>query len=92
LNPQAPAGEFFIFETTVGSGGSYSYDVPTTKNGVNVTIIPDDFVYNQKVWSYDYVEEEWTFVNVRKIFTANQQAVSVIAGQTKIQDFYYQAN
>ena len=79
LNPQAPGGEYLLYSTTIGSGGEYSISVPTNTNGVTVTIIPNDFVYDVETGGDD----------LRTVFSAGPMNVTVVYGETEIKDFSY---
>lgn len=46
-NPNSPAGEFKTYSTTVNADGKYSFSLPSNDNGVNFTIIPDQFMGSQ---------------------------------------------
>jgi hypothetical protein len=47
------ANDEFRYSTTVNANGSYSFDIPTTEEGVNVDVSFDDFVYNFQSWEID---------------------------------------
>lgn len=80
FNPNAPAGEFKTYSTTVGSDGMYSFSLPSNDNGVDFTIIPEDFRYNQI---------QWDTTSVDVIFSANSHEGTVISNQTYIYDINY---
>ena len=40
----------FRYSTTVSANGTYSINIPTTEEGLNVDISFDDFEYNYKYW------------------------------------------
>ena len=40
----------FRYSTTVNANGTYSIDIPTTEEGLNVDISFDDFEYNYMYW------------------------------------------
>jgi hypothetical protein len=40
----------FRYSTTVNANGTYSINIPTTEEGLNVDISFDDFEYNYKTW------------------------------------------
>lgn len=79
-NPNAPLGEFKTYSTTVGSDGKYTFNLPSNENGINFTLIPEDFRANQTQWD-DSTEEV--------VFTANQHSGDVISNQTYIFDINY---
>ncbi len=88
LNPQAPAGEFTIYSTTVDASGNYSFTVPTNASGVNVDIITDDFTYDRKVWNF--VDTDWVSSTVRTEYNSVEaNNVTVLYGQTIVQDLNY---
>jgi len=80
FNPNAPQGEFKTYSTTVGSDGTYSFSLPSNDNGIDFTIIPEDFRTNQIQWD-DSSEEV--------IFSANEHSSTVISNQTYIYDINY---
>jgi hypothetical protein len=92
LNPNAPSGDFLIYEATVDAAGFYSIEVPTAKGGGNVLIIPDEFTYDKTMWDWDNDENQWVLSKERKTYTAGNVTVNVIPGQTKIVDFVYNHN
>lgn len=68
--------EKIVYEATVGSNGAFSFDtIKAYGNNVNVTLIYSDFVSDQKVSSTK---------NVKKVFSAPNQTVSVVANQTQM--------
>lgn len=52
-NSKAQSGEMLRFVSTVNSNGSYSIDIPTTTEGVDVNISFDEFTANLVTWKYD---------------------------------------
>lgn len=83
LNPQGNYG-FKLYETTIGSNGEYSVDIPTTEKGVDMVVIPGEFVYDQK--------QDNDGMKIRKAFKSPEFYVNkVIVGETRINDFSYQA-
>ena len=80
LNSQAPSGEYLLYETTLNGSGEYTIDLPTNANGVSVAIMPNDFVYNQV---------QWDETTERTVFSAGQQNVTIVYGETEILDFNY---
>ncbi len=79
-NPNAQAGEFKVYTTTVGTDGKYSFNLPSNDNGVNFTIYAEDFRYNQIQFDGSTVD---------KIFTAPSYNGFVISNQAYIQDINY---
>ena len=64
---------------TVDAEGNYTLSVRARNANVPVTIIADDFVFDQ-------VQDSST---IRKVYTANQFNVTVIAGTTTVSDIVY---
>ena len=52
-NPKAPAGEMLRFVTNVNANGTYSINIPTTTEGVDVNISFDEFTASKLTWKYD---------------------------------------
>ena len=46
----------FIYSTTVNANGTYTIDIPTTEEVMNVDISIDDFEHDYKFWEIDYYE------------------------------------
>ena len=79
--PQGNYG-FKLYETTVGDDGYYSFDIPATEAGLDVTIIPVEFSYYQKLNNDG--------ASARKIFKVTPFTIySVMTGETRITDFNY---
>ncbi len=77
FNPDVEDGsDEFRYSTTVNADGTYSIEIPTTEEGLNVDISFDDFEYGYKSWEvYD------TVVNVISIFvdtTVNPNVIDTI--------------
>ncbi len=84
---------YSIYETTVGSDGKYSFNVPADINGVDVEVSLVDFEYNQEQAQWDPVESEWVLDGTeRKIYTVSSWNPNLTVGSVKIKDFYYSAN
>lgn len=62
------------FQTTVSSAGKYEIEVYAGQKNVDVTILADDFEYNQKI---NDSTSEW------KVFSLSDQNVSIINNQVK---------
>ena len=57
FNPDVEDGsDEFRYSTTVNANGTYSIDIPTTEEGLNVDISFDDFEYNYQYWEVDNYE------------------------------------
>ena len=52
-NSDAPSGEMLRFVTTVNANGTYSINIPTTTEGVDVNISFDEFIASKITWGYD---------------------------------------
>lgn len=83
FNPNAPAGEFKTYSTTVGSNGMYEFTLPSNENGVSFTIMAEDFRATQVLWD-DSTDEV--------IFSAGNYEGTVISDQKYIQDINYFEN
>ncbi len=82
-----------VYETTVGSDGRYSIDIPADIDGVYIEVSLVDFEYNQTQASYDAGEGEYVADGTeRKIYSVNSWHPTVSVGNVKIHDFYYSAN
>ena len=71
-----------LFSAKVGSDGTYTFEVYAGPSNTPVTIIADDFRYDQKI--NDSTWEE-------KIFYLNNVNISVIQNQTNIVDLFFNA-
>lgn len=81
---------YAVYETTVGSDGRYSLDVPADINGVNVEVSLVDFEYNQTQAIYDADAGEFVADGTeRKVYTVNPWNPNLSVGNVKIHDFYY---
>ncbi len=79
-NPHAPNGEFKTYSTTVGSDGTYSFNLPSNDNGVNFTIIPESFRAEQLQWDDTYEDV---------VFNAATQNAGVVSSENYIYDIVY---
>ena len=88
LNDQAPNDEFLIYEATVDGSGNFTIDVPTNSDGVNVEIIPDDFIYDKKMFTYEY--PSWISDGTeRTVYSIGSWNVTVTTNKNEVQDFDY---
>jgi len=69
-----------IYRTTVGTNGRYTINVEANEFNVDVSIMGEDFEYNQIVNDT---------VIVRKIYTLATNHTTVIDGMTKVVDLTY---
>ncbi len=78
---------YVLYETTTSGTGDYSLEVDANTEGLLVTLIADDFTYNQiqGIHPIDSVQ----IAPIRRVYSALDQSVSVIAGGTSVRDFYY---
>ena len=82
-----------VYEATVGSSGTYSFSIPATNEGVDIDIILVDFEYDQVQADYDSENDVWVADGTeRKIYTVDGYSPSLITGDIKVRDFYYDAN
>lgn len=89
------ASEFLMYSTVVEGNGEYSINVPVTNQGVTITVIPDDFIYNQEQAKKATINGAITSVSdgtKRKVYNANTQNISLTNGKTEVVDFQYNAN
>ncbi len=78
-----------IYEVEV-TNGAYTIEVPAVEKGVDITITPVDFAYNQKQIDFDAELDDFVYTDEqRKVYTADEITVTVLPGQTKIVDFTY---
>lgn len=79
-----------LYTTEVKADGSFSIELPAISKGLEATVIFNDFTYNQ-VPAY---RTEFGYYRagdpVRKIYKADEFSITLVAGQTIIQDVYYQ--
>jgi hypothetical protein len=92
--PLDPTGTYddMIYTATVGADGKYTISVPTTNRGINLTIRPVEFTYDQTQvkWGGSYWITDGT---KRKIYTTNPVSVTnLVTGHTQIEDFTYSNN
>ena len=73
-------------ETSISGGGNYSLVVPASGNGLNVSIYPDDFVYDRKI--YVTVDPPVTTTE-RTVYSAFSFDLNVISGKTYYKDISY---
>lgn len=62
---------YTLYTATIGSDGTYSIDIPVSKNGVTTSIIPQDFEYDYQNYAYDIsTGTKWEAgKKERKVFT-----------------------
>jgi hypothetical protein len=75
------------YETTVDGSGNYSVSVDATTAGLSVRFIMDDFEYNQ-IQGINPADSS-QIPPKRKIYSASDFSVGVVAGKTTIQDIFY---
>lgn len=89
------ASEYLMYSTVVDGNGEYTINVPVTNQGVSLTIIPDDFIYNQEQFKTATINGNLVRISdgtKRKIYNANTQTISLTTGKTEVIDFQYSAN
>ena len=67
--------------TTVDGSGNYTLNIRAKNSEVPVTIIADEFIFDQKQFTPG--------TSIRKVYSTNQITTSVIAGQTKVNDLIF---
>jgi len=75
------------YVTSVDGSGNYSVSVDATAAGLNVRFVMDDFEYDQ-IQGINPVDSS-QIPPRRKIYSAFDFSVGVVAGKTTIQDIYY---
>jgi len=81
---------YAVYETTVGSDGRYSLDIPTDIDGVYIEVELVDFEYNQIQAKYDGVTGEYVADGTeRKVYNVSSWSTNISVGNVKIHDFYY---
>lgn len=83
--PLDPSGNYddLLYTATVDANGDYTISVPVNNKGVNYTIRPVDFEYNQ-------VQAAPAGSTIRKIYSAGSISVNgLITGETRIEDIMY---
>ncbi len=75
------------FEATVNNSGEFSMVVDASTAGLEVTLISDDFSFNQKQGLHP--ADSSVLAPIRRLYTTNTQLVSVIAGGTSVRDIFY---
>jgi hypothetical protein len=71
------------FETTVDANGNYEFKIYANTKNVNVTIMAEDFIYDQ------VIPEGTGTTTQRKVFVAGNQFTTVIKNTTKVVDLFY---
>ena len=81
---------YAVYETTVGSDGRYSIDIPTDIDGVYIEVELVDFEYDQIQAKWDGATGEYVADGTeRKIYTVSSWYPNISVGNVKIHDFYY---
>ena len=97
-NPKAPAGEMLRFVTTVNANGSYSINIPTTTEGVDVNISFDEFKASKLTWKYDstsndvfgsWLKDWYSSSSSSKRYLASPATKTLHTGENKYLDFLY---
>jgi len=104
-NSDAPAGEMLRFVTTVKANGTYSIDIPSTTEGVDVNISFDEFTASKLTWKYDsssynpynpffpnailWQADWYSSSSTSKRYSAIPATKTLHTGENKFQDFTY---
>lgn len=93
-NNDAPYGEYKTFETTVGTDGTYSFEVPADENGVAIQVMGVDFQYDYKKykWEYnsDYTVRTWVADGTtKKAYSVTPLNINVVSGGNYINGMTY---
>ena len=97
-NPKAPAGEMLRFVTTVNANGSYSINIPTTTEGVDVNISFDEFKASKLTWKYDstsinvfgnWLKDWYSSSTEVKTYLKTPATNTIHTGENKFLDFTY---
>ncbi|MFN7847940.1 MAG: hypothetical protein ACK5P4_12070 [Bacteroidota bacterium] len=67
--------------TTVDGSGNFTLNLRAKNSAVPVTIIADDFIFDQKLLTAG--------TSARKVYTMNAVSTTIIAGQTKVNDLIF---
>jgi hypothetical protein len=67
--------------TVVDGSGNFSLNLRAKNSAVPVTIIADDFVFDQKQFTPG--------TSFRKVYTASEISTTIFAGQTKVNDLIF---
>lgn len=81
---------YLLFEGQTNGSGEYSIDVDASTQGMNVTLFPDDFLYDQKQGLHPI--DSTVLPPIRRVYSAGTHVVSVIAGGNTIRDIAYSAS
>jgi len=88
-NPSLTYGEL-TYETTVGSDGSYTLEIPAGAKNVDVIIFANDFEYNQKIWDETQIIPKTK--TVRRVYHLSSEYTTVFKNAVKIVDLYFDDN
>lgn len=97
-NPKAPTGEMLRFVTTVNANGTYSIDIPSTTEGVDVNISFDEFTASKLTWKYDstsndvfgsWLKDWYSSSSNTKRYLASPATKTLHTGENKYLDFLY---
>lgn len=97
-NSDAPAGEMMRFVTTVTANGTYSINIPTTTEGVDVNISFDEFTASKITWGYDstsydifgqWLKDWYSSSSTSKRYSAIPATKTLHTGENKFQEFIY---
>ncbi len=80
---------FLIYETEVDGIGEYQISLPVNEEGINITLIPQDFEYQQLYFLIDPLSGDTTIDNRRVVFKQNSIDFQAIKDQVKIVDFNF---
>jgi hypothetical protein len=79
-----------VYETEVDAQGMFTYDIPVTENGTNITVQFDDFVYDQVQFKWDSEVGDWVNdgTDTRK-YTAAPLNMMLYAGESQYEKVQY---
>ncbi len=81
-----------VYETELDGSGMFTYDIPVTEMGTNVTISFDEFIYDQQVIEYDGDLNMWVYDNPEtKKYTAPDLMKVYVAGRSYNEKVQYGA-
>ncbi|ALO16839.1 hypothetical protein L21SP5_03225 [Salinivirga cyanobacteriivorans] len=81
-----------VYETEIDGSGMFTYDIPVTELGTNVTISFDEFIYDQKVIEYDGDLDMWVYGDPEtKKYTAPDLVNIYVAGHSYNEKVQYGA-
>ncbi|NLO52549.1 MAG: hypothetical protein GX103_15490 [Bacteroidales bacterium] len=88
-NQPSFSNNFLIYETEVDGVVGYQISIPVNEEGVNFTLIPQDFEYKQLYYLIDPYTGDTTTKNRRVVYKQNSIDLQAIKDEIKIIDFNF---